>query len=291
MKRSERVEAMAAPGGVRRYRRLLKACLSLFRVQTAEGFQYRAAALSGVVTSLVWAFVEVVAFTVFFKYADNAGVVGGLTLAQTISHVWVRELLLFLQPFSIDGVLLRKIDNGDVGVEMCRPLDLYWHWFARTSSGKVVMAVMRCLVCFLIGFLIPGGYGAGLPVSLAALIAFIPSVLCAFALCSAYNMLVTALRMDVSWGNAPMYFMLLISQVLSGGYLALQLWPGVMQRFLLYQPFAGMCDIPARLYIGSMPPSDAFQAMGIQLAWTLVFILLGRWVMARRLRGIIAQGG
>lgn len=242
---------------------MAKAYRSLFRIRVAESFQYRVAALSGVVTSLLWAFVEAVAFTVFFRYADNANFAGGLTLDQAIAHVWVRELLLFLQPFTIDDELLAKIDKGDIGLDMCRPLDLYWHWFARSSAGKIVGFVMRCLICFLLAFLIPGGYGARLPVSLGAFLLFLPSALCAFALCAAFGMLVTAVRTNVAWGNGPMYFMLLVSQVLSGGYLALQLWPDFLQPWLLLQPFAGLCDIPARLYIGSMALSDAWMGMAV----------------------------
>lgn len=271
--------------------RTLKACVSLFRIRVAESFQYRMSALSGVVTSLVWAIVEAAAFTAFFTYADNAGFAGGLTLSQTVSHVWVRELLLFMQPYTIDDELLVKITNGDIGVEMCRPLDLYWHWLSRSAAGKIVGFVMRCLICFLIGFLIPGGYGAQLPVSLGAFLLFTPSFLCAFLLCSAYGMLATAVRTNLSWGNGPMYFMLLIGQVLSGAYLPLQLWPDFLQPFLLLQPFAGLCDIPARLYIGSMALSDAWLGMGVQLFWSAIFVMLGKLIMSRRLKTIAMQGG
>ena len=271
--------------------RTMKACAALFRIRIAESFQYKMSALTGVITSLVWAVIEAAAFTVFFKFADNAGFTGGLTLTQTVSHVWVRELLLFMQPYGIDDELLLKITNGDVSVELCRPLDLYWHWFSRSAGGKTVNFVMRCLICFLIGFLITGGYGAQPPISIGAFLLFIPSVLCAFLLCSAYGMLVTAIRTNISWGNAPMYFMLLIGQVLSGAYLPLQLWPDFLQPFLLLQPFAGLCDIPARLYIGSMALTDAWLGMGVQLFWSSVFIVLGRQIMLKKLKYISLQGG
>ena len=271
--------------------RTVKACFSLFRISVAQNFQYRLAALSGVVTSLVWGFIEAAAFSVFFKYADNAGFAGGLTLAQTISHIWVRELLLVLAPYSIDDELLTKITNGDVALEMCRPLDLYWHWFSRSIAGKTSIFVMRGMTCFALGFLIPGGYGARLPVSPAAFLMFIASVLCAFLLCQSYIMLVTAVRTSITWGNGPMHLMLHLATALSGGILPLQLWPDALQPFLLLQPFAGLIDIPARLYIGSMALSDAWLGMGVQLFWSAAFIALGRQILSRRLKTTVAQGG
>jgi len=272
-------------------KRTLKASWALFKIRTIEDMQYRLAALSGAVTSLVWALVEAACFTAFFEYADNAGIAGGLTLVQTVSHVWVRELLLFLQPFSIDNDLLNKIDQGGIGVELCRPLDLYWHWFSHSAAGKIVIFVMRCIPCFLVGFLMPGGFNARLPVSIGAFALFIPPAMCAFLLCMSYQMLVTAVRVNLSWGNGPMYMLLVLAQVLSGGYLPLQLWPDFMQRFLLYQPFAGICDIPARLYIGSMPLNQAWFGMAVQLFWSVIFILLGKFIMKRKLRTVTLQGG
>jgi ABC-2 type transport system permease protein len=266
-----------------------KAYLSIFRIRAAESFQYRIAALSGSLTSFLWAVIEIAAFTVFFKYARGPG--GGLTLEQTVSHIWVRELLLFLQPYNIDGDLLGKLTSGDVGVELCRPLDLYWHWFARTSAGKLVVFVMRCLVCFLVAFLLPGGFAARPPASPAGFLLFVPAVLCAFLLCSSFLMLMTAVRTNITWGDGPMYLLGLAGGLLSGGYLPLQLWPGFMQPFLLLQPFAGICDIPARLYIGSMEPSEAWLGIAVQLFWSVVFIAVGRFIMARRVKTLVVQGG
>lgn len=272
-------------------RKLWKASFSLFRISLAESLQYRLAALSGVVTSLVWAFVEVTVLTVFFRYGAGAGAAAGLTLAQAVSHIWVRELLLVLTPYSLDQEILDKLNNGDVGVELCRPLNLYWHWFSRDAAKKTAIFLTRGLATFAIGFLIPGGYGARPPVSLAGFLLFLFSMVCSFLLCEAYLMLVTAVRAGIAWGDGPMYFLLQAANVLSGGILALQLWPDFLQPFLLLQPFAGLCDIPARLYIGSMEPGEAWLGIGIQLVWTGIFVLAGRRILAGRLRHIVAQGG
>ncbi len=128
------------------YEKDYKSRFSLFKITLAENFQYRAAALSGVVTNLVWGFIEAAAFGVFFIYADNAGYFGGLTLAQTISYLWIREALLVLLSYGIDSELLAKIVSGDVALEMCRPLDLYWHWYSKITAAKVAGFLMPALM-------------------------------------------------------------------------------------------------------------------------------------------------
>ncbi len=144
---------------------------------------------------------------------------------------------------------------------------------------------------FLVSLLMPLGYRLSPPVSLVALLWVVVSMSSALFLCTAYGLLICVVRLNVSWGNGPMYMMMLIGGVLSGGYLPLQLWPDFMQTFLLLQPFAGYLDIPVRLYVGSMPHQSAFWAIGLQWIWITVFIILGRVLISRRLRTIIVQGG
>ncbi len=83
-----------------------------------------------------------------------------------------------------------------------------------------------------------------LPASPAGFAAMLVSAVGSLLLCTSYGMFVTSVRMNVSWGNGPMFILLLVPGVLSGTYLPLQLWPDFMQRFLLLQPFARPADTP-----------------------------------------------
>ena len=49
-----------------------KACLSIFRIKTAEGFQYRMTGLAGASTSIFWVLIEITVYTIFYKYAARA---------------------------------------------------------------------------------------------------------------------------------------------------------------------------------------------------------------------------
>jgi ABC-2 type transport system permease protein len=139
--------------------------------------------------------------------------------------------------------------------------------------------------------LLPQFYGLSAPASVEGLICMIISFISAFLLCTAFGMLICTVRLNIDWGDGPTYFLMLIGGVLSGGYLPLQLWPKALQHFLLVQPFAGYLDIPLRFYIGTMPYRDAIWAIGLQILWSMVFILSGKMLMAKRLRSIIIQGG
>jgi ABC-2 type transport system permease protein len=270
----------------------LKACLSIFRIQLAQSLQYRLAGLSSASISIFWALIEIVVFTVFYEHAQgSAARMNGLSLSQVISYVWIAQFLVPLQPMSVDGDILSQITSGNVGIALCRPLSLYWQWFAHTAAGRLGGFWMRGALTVLAGFLMPGALRLSAPSSLAGLWMFIISAAGAFLLCTAYGMLITAVRLNITWGEGPTYMLLLISGVLSGGYLPLQLWPDALQKVLLYQPFAGYLDIPVRLYVGSMSWTQGIGAFLIQLSWTLAFILAGKALMGHKLKTLIVQGG
>ncbi|WP_238652530.1 ABC transporter permease [Paenibacillus piscarius] len=274
------------------FRNTYRACGSLFRIRMAEGLQYRVSAISGTMVSVFWALIECVLFTVFYTYSENGSWNNnGLSLQQAISYVWLAQGLFVLQSMSIDGEIMGKINNGDVGIELCRPMNLYTHWFVKSSAGKLGTSWMRGMSTVLAGLLMPAGYALGGPASLPALFCFLLSVVMAFVLCSAFAMLVTAIRLNITWGDGPTYMLLLVSGVLSGTYLPLRLWPESMQTFLYLQPFGGFADIPLQLYIGSVAPAAALPGIGMQLLWSLIFIAAGRMIMKRRLHSIIVQGG
>lgn len=272
--------------------RSLKACWSLFKIKVSESFQYRIANIASGSIGVFWAFIEIVILTVFYKYGNNhANIINGLTLKMAISYTWIAQALVPLQPMSMDDEILRKITNGDVGIELCRPLDLYFHWFSKTAAGRLGFFWWRAIIIIVVGFLATPSLKLVSPASLVGFILFLLSVLSAFLLCSSYGMLITAVRLGITWGEGPTYMLMLIGGILSGGYLPLQLWPDFLQSFLLIQPFAGYLDIPVRLYVGSMDVSKGASAIFLQIFWSILFIISGRILMKHKIKNVIVQGG
>lgn len=271
----------------------VKTCASIFKIRTAEGFQYRTAALTGAATGIFWALIEITVFIVFYTYADkrDAGILAGLSLRQVVSYAWLTQVLFHMQVLSLDSDILSKINSGDVGIELCRPLSLYSHWFAKSAAGKLAPIFWRGPITLIAGILMPASYSLSPPASMDGFFWMLVSLLAAFLLCSSFGMLMTAVRLNIVWGDGPVYLIMLIGMVLSGSYLPLQLWPKFMQSFLILQPFAGYLDIPLRLYLGTLSAQNALWAVGLQLAWSILFIISGRLLMAKQLKSIIVQGG
>jgi ABC-2 type transport system permease protein len=79
--------------------------------------------------------------------------------------------------------------------------------------------------------------------------------------------------------------------VLSGNLIPLALFPDWMQRVLFLQPFAGVVDIPFRIYSGNLEGGAAWAGLGLQAGWTLLLVVGGRVWMRRVMQRLDVQGG
>jgi len=79
--------------------------------------------------------------------------------------------------------------------------------------------------------------------------------------------------------------------VFSGIIVPLPFLPSWLQRASSLMPFRGLIDTPLRIYLGQLHGSEAFTALALQGVWLIVLIVIGRVVMSRGLRRLVAQGG
>lgn len=274
--------------------RSLKACWAILRMQLVSKVQYRAAAWASMTTNAFWGAVHVIIILTFYKYGlhSGAGTVSGMSMAQAVSYVWLVQVLLSLLSGSvIDAEIREKIRNGDVGIELCRPLDLYFHWFARSIAVRLGPFLLNVVPITVLAMVLPEPYRLQPPASLSALIASTGAVVMGLLLCCACTGLTHVLLMRVQWGEGPTNIFISVIDILSGAYLPLQLWPGWAQRFLQLQPFAGIIDLPLRLYVGTLEPGAIWQVLLMQSGWLVVMIAGGWMAMRRVLTHMVIQGG
>jgi ABC-2 type transport system permease protein len=129
------------------------------------------------------------------------------------------------------------------------------------------------------------------PASTGGLLACLLTLVTAWLLSCAITCITYGLLLNIHWGQGPVTILLLAIDLLSGAMVPLQLWPGWMQLFLSLQPFAGLADLPLRLYTGTMAPELVWPSVALQLVWILVFIQAGRMMISRSLKHIVIQGG
>ena len=247
--------------------------------------QYRAAAAAGLVTQIFWGFIRVMVFTAFYESTTSPQ---PMTIHETVTYVWLGQATFRLLLWRADPELQEMIHTGTVAYELIRPVDLYWLWLARSVAGIASPTFLRAVPLLLMAWLF---FGLHAPASVASGAAWVLATGVAVLLVSAMATLVSISLLWTISGQGVATLLPAAVWCLSGMVIPLPLLPDWAQPILWALPFRGMMDIPFRIYMGNIPPSEWVLAVGQQVAWTAGLICLGRWVLARGMRRLVVQGG
>lgn len=273
--------------------------LAPYRAAFASRFllvlQYRSAAVAGFLTQCWWGGLKVMILAAFYG-ASQAGNAAPITLAQAITYSWLTQALLMMLPWMGDPEVSAAVRTGAVTYDRLRPVDAYAFWFVRSAGWIAARLVPRAILMFLFaGAALPlvglGDWSWRPPADLAATLGFAVSALLALLLSSGMMMLINIITLATLTDRGANAISLPLVVALSGSLLPLALFPDWLQTVLLIQPFAGLLDIPIRIYMGKLVGAGAIGGLGLQLLWIVAVIALGRVAMSRALRRLEVQGG
>jgi ABC-2 type transport system permease protein len=270
-----------------------RAYISIISARYRTLLQYRAAAIAGFATQLFWGAIKIMVFFAFYKVTSDTQ---PMSLPQVVTYIWLGQAFLGMLPWNVDKEIEGLIREGAVSYELVRPLDLYNFWFCRTIALRTATTTLRSIPMILFAMLILPFVGAEAwsmqtPPDLSAFACFVVSMLAALAMACAFTMLMHVFLVWTISGEGLNRIMPSLTLVFSGMVVPLPLFPDWLQPFLDLQPFRGLVDVPFRIYSGHISALNAWPDLLHQLIWTAVFVLIGRWLLARSLRQLVVQGG
>lgn len=258
---------------------------ALFNARFCTLLQYRGAALAGVGTQLFWGIMRVMIFTAFYQHAPSNI---SMSLTETISYIWLSQVLLRMIPWNVDRDIEKLFLDGNVAYELVRPVNLYTAWFVRILALRLAPTLLAGVPMLLI---------AGLFLDLSPPASFESGLLFSVALCGAllvtasFTAMVTILSFWTISGEGVAKLMPHLVSLLSGLVIPLPLLPDWTQTFVTLQPFRALFDTPIRLYLGNIPPEQAFGALFHQFFWLAAFFIFGKLLLRRALKRVVIQGG
>jgi ABC-2 type transport system permease protein len=256
--------------------------------------QYRSAALAGLFTQVFFGLTLIMIYEAFYR--SSAASARPMAFAQVVSYVWLAQALLAMLPWNADGEVRAMVRSGAVAYELCRPVDLYGLWYARAVAQRTAptmlraapMAVFAAIGLPLLGL---GEWRLEPPPSLAAGAGFAAALACALALACAISVLINISLLWTISGDGVVMLVATAVSLLSGLLVPLPLFPDWAQPILRWLPFAGLADLPFRIYNGHIAVGGLALALAQQLGWTIALVALGRRLLGRGLRRLVVQGG
>jgi ABC-2 type transport system permease protein len=255
--------------------------------------QYRAAALAGLWTQVFFGLVLLMIYEAFYASTTAPQ---PMSFAEIVSYVWLGQALLAMLPWNADAEIRAMVRSGAVAYELCRPIDLYALWYARALAWRTAPTILRAVpMCVFAAVLLPliglGEWRLAGPPSAAAALAFGATLACTLLLGCA---LTTLINISLLWtlsGDGAVILLTTLTTFLSGMIVPLPLFPDWAQPIVRALPFAGLVDLPFRVFTGHIPPADTASVLAHQIFWTVVLVLIGRWLLSRGMRRVVVQGG
>jgi len=267
----------------------MTAYISIVKLRFMLLIQYRVAAIAGICTQFLFGFVRVMVIAAF--YASSTGT-EPMSYAQTVTYIWISQAFLGMLPWNGDAEIQGMISSGNVAYELCRPLDLYNHWFCRAFAQRTAPTLLRAIPLFIVTlFFLPEKYSMQPPDSFASFGTWILVTIGALMLsCAITNIFNISMLWTIS-GDGIKRLLPALVMIFSGMTVPLPLFPSWMQPILRVLPFSGLVDTPMRFYLGHIKPSGIIPFLFHQLIWTWILILFGKWLISRGLKRIEVQGG
>jgi ABC-2 type transport system permease protein len=267
--------------------------LTVFRMRFVLMLQYRAAAVAGFGTQCWWGFIKVMVLAAFFR---SSSAHQPMSFTQAVTYVWLGQAFLALLPWLADPEIAQMVASGNIAYERLRPLDTYFFWYARAMAWMIARALPRAAMMFAFACLIVPLLGMDdwrlrLPATFESAALFSGAMAMTVLLSSAIVMFVNlgcVITLSERGVNSLIVPFIL---VLSGNIVPLPFFPNWMQPLLFAQPFAGLVDIPFRIYFGGLTGWIAFAGIAQMAAWTLVLGFAGHRALSAAMNRLQVQGG
>lgn len=268
----------------------MKKYISFFKMVFYAGLQYRQATLGAIMVQLPWGLLECLAFHTFQKVNPEAF---PMDFSAVAAYIWLKEafFVLFSVWGNVEQDIFDMILKGDVAYELCRPVSIYKMWFARISASRLAGAGLRFLPILAAASLLPKPYRFLPPNNIFVFLIFIVTMLLGVGVTVAFCMLVYMTAFFTISPQGIRLFLMSIVEFLSGSIIPIPFMPDTVKNIVELLPFAGMMNVPFRIYSGDLTGMEMFKAMGLQIFWFFVMVIGGMALCRKAERKMIIQGG
>jgi ABC-2 type transport system permease protein len=247
---------------------------STFAFRTAFGMAAVAACFQLVATVALWT-----------ALLANGGSIGGFTLPEMKAYLLVGFATGWLGEAVGEWVLANRIRDGQVALDLVKPIETQKMMFAQTLGGLPMELIM--IVTVGTGFVLLAGPMPGpsnLPLLLLSLVFVMPIRFC-ISFLTTQLVFWTQNFHGVSWARNA------IGAVLSGTLVPLSLMPAWLQSTATVLPFASLASTPALIYLGKVSTSTAWLLIGVQAFWVVALWFGSRVAFRAASRQVTVHGG
>lgn len=263
----------------------MRLILELAKRSFQRHMTYRAAALAGLMTNVVFGLLR--AAVLLALYGERR-VVAGMSTEQAVTYVGLTQAVIaYLSIFGWYD-LMNSVHSGEIATDLLKPMNLYTFWLGRDMGRAAAALLWRAIplvACF--SFLFDMTYPASVGQVVTLIVAMILSWLISFS----WYFLINLSAFWTPYAAGIGRFGFVIMWFFSGFLMPLRFYPDWLNRLASLTPFPHMLDTVIQIYLGTVGPGKVLPALLLQGLWALGLIGLGQLLLRVAVRRLVILGG
>lgn len=256
----------------------MKAYLYMIKIRIQSALAYRFNVVSTILIQCLLMF----AMACFWKAAyGGTGTVAGVGEQDMLTYTVISVIMGNLLTMGVEGRIESSVRNGNVALDMLKPVNIYGIYLAEDLGDMVVAFFQIAVPLLLLGTVM---FGFPVPASAFHFVLFLVS----FAIGYFINWMLAALLGMCAFKVISMGPMRnvkgFIMKLLSGSVIPLWFFPEGIRAFLECLPFVNIYQLPLGIYIGRYSYGEMFRLTVLQLFWCMVLRMIFHVTQKRRLR-------
>lgn len=214
-------------------------------------------------------------------------VISGFTLQEMTAYVIVSFFTSIMTGAVVISNMAYSIQDGSIAIGLVRPVSFQGIHLAESLGNLFVNAMINSLP-FMVAFAFSGWLLAPAPMYLAA---YIVSVFLSFLVLFYFSFCFAMLAFYTTYFFGINMAKEVIMKLCSGALIPLSFFPSGIESFFRFLPFSSMNYTPVMIYLGKLEGQDLAEALGLQMFWVAVLILISNFFWKKAIRRLTVLGG
>lgn len=265
--------------------KLLSKTSEIAKMILKQGFTYAGFTWASMAVNL---FGIIVTYYVWMAVYGGKTVMHGISRDQMVSYIILAGVLLSGVQFGLNLYISEIIQNGQVAMDMLRPVDFQLSLFSARIGGFISFLIVQCIPVFALASLL---FGMSLPKNATSALLFLVSLAMAIIITFFIEFIIglIAFYTNSVWGLQHMKDAVLFFS--TGALIPIAFFPDWLQTIVLALPFKDMVYTPVAIYMGLLSGEQALKALLFQFVWLAVLMVCSRVFFHIAIKKITVQGG
>ncbi len=221
---------------------------------------------------------------------ESAGTetIKGQTFDQVFVYMAIVSSVVVLFKTYTEWEISNKIIDGNIIMDLIKPLDLQMQYFARSLGAVLFNGITITLPVMIVVYIVWGEFVNGG----VALLWFTLSALLAYGISFLFDYItgVISFYTESIWGISIVKETTIL--FFAGAVVPLTFFPERMQTVLAFLPFQAIYHTPITILTNtSIATTEIVQMLAVQLFWVTILIIASRLFYNRSLKTVTVNGG